>query len=205
MQAWTLGREDPPWNKKWQRTPVFLPGNSMDRGAQRTTFHRVAKSGAQLKRAFTAEARVGELRFHKLCSVAKKKKKRKKGIHYFKCADRETTHQASWRTTVRVYHKKEDDDLLETKLKVTEYCDLSENSKQLSWRNSTSYRKTQEGSSVSARMKLMSRRTTLPEWSKLKRNQQKFWSWRTQQDEKCIRKFWKQSRWYGRENWQVQR
>ena len=58
-----------------------------------------------------------------------KKKKRKKGIHYFRCAGRETTHQASRRTTVKVYNKKENDDLPETKLKVTECCDLSGNSK----------------------------------------------------------------------------
>ena len=25
-----------PWSRKWQPTPVFLPGNSMDRGAWQT-------------------------------------------------------------------------------------------------------------------------------------------------------------------------
>ena len=34
-----------PWRRKWQPTPVFLSGNSMDRGAWRAAVHRVAKSG----------------------------------------------------------------------------------------------------------------------------------------------------------------
>ena len=33
-----------PWRRKWQSTPVFLPGESNDRGAWRATVHRVAKS-----------------------------------------------------------------------------------------------------------------------------------------------------------------
>jgi len=33
-----------PWRGKWQPAPVFLPGESMDRGAWRTTVHGVAKS-----------------------------------------------------------------------------------------------------------------------------------------------------------------
>ena len=32
------------WRRKWQLTPVFLPGNPMDRGAWRATVHGVAKS-----------------------------------------------------------------------------------------------------------------------------------------------------------------
>ena len=40
------GREDP-W-RKWQPTPVFLPGKSHDGGAWRATAHRVAKSQTQL-------------------------------------------------------------------------------------------------------------------------------------------------------------
>ena len=31
-QVRSLGQEDP-WRRKWQSTPVFLPGNPMDRGA----------------------------------------------------------------------------------------------------------------------------------------------------------------------------
>ena len=51
----------------------------------------------------------------------------------------------------------------ENKCKVMKYYDLTEtDSKYLSGRNSTNYKKTQEGSSVSAGMKLMNRRTTLP-------------------------------------------
>ena len=33
-----------PWRRKWQPTPVFLPGNSMDRGTWQATVHGVAKS-----------------------------------------------------------------------------------------------------------------------------------------------------------------
>ena len=37
-----------PWRRKWQPTPVFLPGNPMDRGAWQATVHRVTKSWTQL-------------------------------------------------------------------------------------------------------------------------------------------------------------
>ena len=37
-----------PWSRKWQPTPVFLPENSMDRRAWRTTVHGAAKSRTQL-------------------------------------------------------------------------------------------------------------------------------------------------------------
>ena len=33
-----------PWSKKWQPTPVFLPGKFMDRGAWQTTVQGVTKS-----------------------------------------------------------------------------------------------------------------------------------------------------------------
>ena len=33
-----------PWRRKWQPTPVFLPGESMDRGACWATVHGVTKS-----------------------------------------------------------------------------------------------------------------------------------------------------------------
>ena len=36
MQVQSLGQEDP-LRRKWQFTPVFLPGNPMDRRAWRTT------------------------------------------------------------------------------------------------------------------------------------------------------------------------
>ena len=32
-----------PWRRKWQPTPVFLPGESMDRGAWQATVHGVAR------------------------------------------------------------------------------------------------------------------------------------------------------------------
>ena len=37
-----------PWRKKWQTTPVFLPGNSMVRGAWQDTVQGVTKSLMQL-------------------------------------------------------------------------------------------------------------------------------------------------------------
>ena len=33
-----------PWRREWQPTPVFLPGESMDRGSWWATVHRVANS-----------------------------------------------------------------------------------------------------------------------------------------------------------------
>ena len=32
-----------PWRREWLPTPVFLPGNSMDRGDWQATVHGVAK------------------------------------------------------------------------------------------------------------------------------------------------------------------
>ena len=37
-----------PWRRKWQSTPVFLPGKSHDGGAWQTTVHGVAKRLIQL-------------------------------------------------------------------------------------------------------------------------------------------------------------
>ena len=37
-----------PWRSTWQLTPVFLPGNPMDRGAWKATVHGVAKSRTRL-------------------------------------------------------------------------------------------------------------------------------------------------------------
>ena len=37
-----------PWSRKWQPTPVFLPGDPMDRGAWWATVHGVTKSWTQL-------------------------------------------------------------------------------------------------------------------------------------------------------------
>ena len=36
------------WRRKWLPTPIFLPGNPIDRGAWQTTVHGVAKSWTQL-------------------------------------------------------------------------------------------------------------------------------------------------------------
>ena len=36
------------WKRAWQPTPVFLPGESMDRGVRWATVHAVAKSRTQL-------------------------------------------------------------------------------------------------------------------------------------------------------------
>ena len=38
-----------PWRRKWQPTPVFLPGNPKDRGAWRATVHGVSKRQARLR------------------------------------------------------------------------------------------------------------------------------------------------------------
>ena len=38
------------WRRKWQPTPVFLPGESQDRGAWWAAVYRVAQSQTQLKR-----------------------------------------------------------------------------------------------------------------------------------------------------------
>ena len=45
QETWvrSLDWEDP-WRRKWQPTPVFLPGESKDRGAWRATVHGAAKS-----------------------------------------------------------------------------------------------------------------------------------------------------------------
>jgi len=54
---WLIGKKNPPanvgdlgswirripWRRKWQPTPVFLPGNSMDRGTWWATVHGVAE------------------------------------------------------------------------------------------------------------------------------------------------------------------
>ena len=39
-----------PWRRAWQPISVFLPGDSMDRGAQQVTVHSVAMSWIRLKR-----------------------------------------------------------------------------------------------------------------------------------------------------------
>ena len=41
------------WRRAWPPTPVFLPGESLDRRAWWATVHRVAKSLTQLKRLST--------------------------------------------------------------------------------------------------------------------------------------------------------
>ena len=38
-----------PWRRVWQPTPVFLPGESMNRGAWQAVIHRVTKNWTQLK------------------------------------------------------------------------------------------------------------------------------------------------------------
>ena len=45
QETWVqpLGREDP-WRRKWQPTPLFLPGESQDIGVWLATVHRVTES-----------------------------------------------------------------------------------------------------------------------------------------------------------------
>ena len=38
-----------PWRRAWQSTTIFLPGETVDRGAWQATAHGIAKSWAQLK------------------------------------------------------------------------------------------------------------------------------------------------------------
>ena len=47
-QSWSQGQEDP-LEKKWQPIPVFLPGESQDRGAWWATVHKVTQSQTWLK------------------------------------------------------------------------------------------------------------------------------------------------------------
>ena len=42
-----------PWRRKWQPTPVFLPRESMDRGARRATVQEFGKSRTRLKQLST--------------------------------------------------------------------------------------------------------------------------------------------------------
>ena len=42
-----------PWRRAWQLTPVFLPGESHERGAWQATVHRVQKSQTHLKQLST--------------------------------------------------------------------------------------------------------------------------------------------------------
>ena len=42
-----------PWKRKWQPTPIFFPGESLDRGAWWATVHRVAKNHTQQKQLRT--------------------------------------------------------------------------------------------------------------------------------------------------------
>ena len=48
MWVQSLVLEDP-WGRKQQPTPVFLPGNPMDRGARQATVHGVAKESDMTK------------------------------------------------------------------------------------------------------------------------------------------------------------
>ena len=50
-----------PWSRKWQPTPVFLPGKAMDRGAWWAAVHGVAKRWTQLKRHSTHSTYLADL------------------------------------------------------------------------------------------------------------------------------------------------
>ena len=55
---WGRRRFDPwsrkiPWKKKWQPTPLFLPGNPVGGGAWWATVHRVAKESDMTERLMT--------------------------------------------------------------------------------------------------------------------------------------------------------
>ena len=44
------------WRRKWQPTPVFLPGESQGRGAWQAAVYRVAQSQTQLKQLSSSKA-----------------------------------------------------------------------------------------------------------------------------------------------------
>ena len=47
-ETWIHSLGKNPWRRKWQPTPVLLPGNSMDRGAWQATVYGVSKSRTRL-------------------------------------------------------------------------------------------------------------------------------------------------------------
>ena len=49
------------WRRKWQPTPVYLPGESHGQRSWRSTVHRVAKSQTQLKRLSTHRCNIRPL------------------------------------------------------------------------------------------------------------------------------------------------
>ena len=55
-----------PWRRKWQPTPGFLPGESMDRGAWWATVYGVVKSRAWLMRLNISSSRVEDKLLDKL-------------------------------------------------------------------------------------------------------------------------------------------
>ena len=50
VNAGDAGSKKIPWRRKWQPTPVFLPGKSHDKGAWQATVHGVAKSQTRLSK-----------------------------------------------------------------------------------------------------------------------------------------------------------
>ena len=47
-QVQSLGAKKIPWRREWLPTPVFFPGESMDRGARQATIRGVPKSWTRL-------------------------------------------------------------------------------------------------------------------------------------------------------------
>ena len=44
-----FAHSNPSWRRKWQPTPIFLPGESMDdKGAWQVTVHRISRVGHDL-------------------------------------------------------------------------------------------------------------------------------------------------------------
>ena len=69
------------WRRKWQPTPVFLPGESQDGGAWWAAVYGVAQSQTQLKRLSSSSSSKLSVQFPK--GVKKKKKKTIPGGHYY--------------------------------------------------------------------------------------------------------------------------
>ena len=53
------------WRRKWQPTPVFLPGESQGRGAWWAAVYGVAQSQTRMKRLSSSSSRLHQLYFHK--------------------------------------------------------------------------------------------------------------------------------------------
>ena len=76
-----------PWRRKWQPTPVFLPGEPQGQTSLEATVQRVAKSRTRLKRLKTAQHTYIYMPISKLLGSARHKGHRVYDSIYMKCAE----------------------------------------------------------------------------------------------------------------------